>query len=291
MLRPILTVFSALCLIVAGDTAGKLLAGAGFSPFFVAWMRFGIAAIVLLPFSGLDRAEARRLLDPRVLLRAALIVGGISAILTALRTEPIANVFGAFFVSPIVSFALSALVLGERVTPARTALLLIGFAGVLLVVRPGFGMSAGLAFALLAGICHGAYLMTTRWLAPHHRPRFLLISQLVVGAAILTPFGLAAGIPAMTISAAGLIGVSALGSAAGNYLLVIASRTTPASLIAPLVYTQLIAATAAGYLVFGDWPATLALAGLTLILASGLLSFALTRAPVAGATGAGLARP
>ncbi|MGR3838375.1 MAG: EamA/RhaT family transporter, partial [Cognatishimia sp.] len=62
---------------------------------------------------------------------------------------------------------------------------------------------------------------------------------------------------------------SALGSAAGNYLLVLANRRAEASLIAPLVYSQLITATLASVVIFGDLPNGLALIGLGLILISG----------------------
>jgi drug/metabolite transporter (DMT)-like permease len=273
MLRSISIVFFALCLIVAGDTAGKSLTIAGFNPAFVAWLRFLIAALVLLPLSGLKLSEVSALLSWKILLRGALIVAGISCILTALKTEPIANVFGAFFISPIVSFTLSVVLLKEKVTTTRTVLLLIGFVGVLFVVKPGFGGGVGILFALAAGGFHGAYLVATRWLAGAYRPRFLLISQLLLGAVVLSPFGLGLPSPEIDMTAAWLIGISALGSAAGNFMLVIASKTTPASLIAPLIYTQLIAATAAGFLVFGDFPDTPTLFGLALILCSGLLSF------------------
>ena len=108
--------------IVCGDTAGKLLTGAGVQPLFVAWSRFALAALVLAGALGLRVSNLRSLLDWRLVLRAALIVGGIASILTALRTEPIANVFGAFFVGPIVAYAISALFLGERVSWARTVM-------------------------------------------------------------------------------------------------------------------------------------------------------------------------
>lgn len=145
-------VVTAMTCIVAGDTAGKALTAAGAHPFFVAWARFAMAALVLLPFSGLRRAELPQLADWRILMRGALIVGGISSILTALRTEPIADVFGAFFIGPVVSYILAALLLRERVTPLRSLLLAIGFCGVILVVKPGFGAGLGMAFALLAGM-------------------------------------------------------------------------------------------------------------------------------------------
>ncbi|MGR1581869.1 DMT family transporter [Thalassobius sp. S69A] len=275
--KVILLICLATSSIVVGDTAGKVLTSAGISPFFVAWTRFALAAALLLPFAGLTRTELPELLNWRVILRAALIAGGITCILTALRTEPIANVFGAFFIGPIVSYVLSVLLLGERVAAARSVLLLIGFAGVLLVVQPGLNMGTGMVFALLAGTFYGCYLTATRWLAAFYRPRFLLAAQLLIGAIVLSPLGLthlpSGGAPAMWT----LILLSALASAFGNFLLVVVNRTTPATISAPLIYFQLIAAAVLGVLVFADWPDVLSLIGLTVILASGLGGFLLAR--------------
>ncbi|ABL71149.1 DMT family transporter [Paracoccus methylovorus] len=270
LLRLIATVFIAVTCVVIGDTAGKLLTGGGVDPFIVAWSRFLLAALMLLPFSGLTRQELPALLDWRVLLRAGFIVCGICCILTALKTEPIANVFGAFFVGPVVSYVLAILFLGERPSAQRSLLLGLGFAGVMLVVKPGFGSSAGMAFALAAGTFYGAYLVMTRTLAGAFRPRFLLISQLLIGAVVLTPFGLQSDFPVPDMLLLALLLVSAVGSALGNFLLVMASRKAEASLIAPLVYSQLISATALGIVVFGDWPDLVSLAGLVLIAISGL---------------------
>ncbi|KPD12775.1 DMT family transporter [Phaeobacter sp. 11ANDIMAR09] len=271
-LRILGIVVFAMTLIVIGDAAGKLLTAAGFSPIFVAWSRFTVAAVVLLPFSGLTVAELRGFLDWRIYLRALLISAGISCILTALKTEPIANVFGGFFVGPIVAFVLSSLLLKERLDLGRMLLLLVSFAGVLLVVKPGFGMQVGMGFALLAGCFHGSYLVATRWLAGLYRPRFLLISQLIIGALVLFPFCLGSMPQSIDLAGTGLILVSALGSAAGNFLLAVANRTTPANVVAPLVYSQLLAATVIGVLVFGDIPDELALVGLAVIILSGLSS-------------------
>lgn len=272
IIKPVGIVFTALCLIVCGDAAGKMLTSSGVSPFFVAWSRFGIAAILLLPIFGMRLRDLRLTLDWRILLRASFIVGGVCCILTALRTEPMANVFGAFFVGPVISYFLAALVLKEKIAPARTILLLLGFLGVMLVVKPGFGATQGIAFALAAGCLHGAYLVATRWLAGQYKPTFLLISQLLAGAFALLPLGLSTTPPVMSMRDIFLVCSSAIASAAGNYLLVVANKTTPASLIAPLIYTQLIAATAVGYVVFSDWPTTMTLIGLTIVLSSGLLS-------------------
>lgn len=275
--RTVATVVLAMTLIVTGDAAGKALTAAGFSPFFVAWARFAVAAVGFLPFCGLTRSELGALLDWRVILRALLIAAGIACILTALKTEPIANVFGGFFVGPIIAFALSALLLKEPASLSRVLLLLLSFGGVLLVVKPGFGMQSGMGFAVLAGCFHGSFLVATRWLAGRYRPRFLLFSQLAIGAVVLFPFCLG-DLPQsydMTRSSlffTGLVLLSALGSAAGNYLLVRVNRHTPANIVAPLVYSQLLAATVIGFVAFGDLPDGLALLGLVVIILAGLSS-------------------
>lgn len=285
MIRLGLLVFVAVTCVVIGDVAGSLLTRAGVSPLLVAWARFALAAVVLLPLSGLRLAELRAFADWRVLLRGAVIAAGIACIMTALRTEPIADVYGAFFIGPVVSYLLAVLFLGERPRAAQTALLALGFAGVMLVVKPGFGAGVGMIFALGAGCFYGAYLAMTRVVAGAYRPRLLLISQLLVGTALLAPMGLsgAGSAPALDLPLAGLFALSALGSAVGNYLLVLANKRAEASLIAPLVYSQLISAVVLGFVVFGDVPDAAALTGLGLILASGLGSLGLRRAAPAAA--------
>ena len=264
--------FLSMSLIVGGDAAAKLLSSYNFSPYFVAWTRFALAALILVPFSGLSRAELPLLLNKYVLLRGFLIASGICAILTALKTEPIANVFGGFFIGPVISYFLSALLLKETISWQRTALLALSFVGVLLVVKPGFGMTPGMGFAVLAGVLHGSYLVATRSLAQQYRAKFLLTSQLLIGSVILAPFSLTS-IPDMDMNFMGLILISALGSAFGNLLLLVVNRTTPASVVAPLVYSQLLAAMVIGYLVFADWPDGLSFVGLAIILISGVCSF------------------
>lgn len=266
--RMMLSVFAAMTLIVGGDVAAKMLSQVGFSPFLVAWARFALAALILLPFCGVTRPEWRTMLDWRLLLRAGLIAAGISSIVTALQTEALANVFAGFFIGPIVSFLLSAWLLRERVTPLRAILLGVSFVGVLIVVRPGFGMTFGMGMAVLAGCFHGSYLVATRWLAGSFRPRFLLLSQLLIGTIILLP--LAWGpIPDITGDTAMLLVISAMGSAIGNLIIVLVNRTTPAGVVAPLIYSQLVAAAGFGWIFFGEWPDIWVGLGLVVILCAG----------------------
>ena len=273
-MRVVVLVVLAMALIVGGDAAGTVLTRAGVPQGFVAWTRFALAAVIVLPFVGLQRGEVRQFTDLRLWLRAALIAGGIVFILTALRTEPMANVFGGFFVGPIVAYILGALLLKERVTRLRSVLLAVSFAGVLIVVRPGGEMGIGMLFALIAGTFHGSYLVATRWLAGEFRPRFLLWSQLVIGTVLLIPFAWSE-VPPLGPYGLILLILSALGSAGGNLILVIVNRTTPASVVAPLIYSQLVAAMIYGLAVFGDWPDATSLLGLVVIMAAGIASVAI----------------
>ncbi|MEY3003333.1 MAG: hypothetical protein RLZZ491_509 [Pseudomonadota bacterium] len=273
VLRALPLMLVAMSLIPAGDTAGKLLGMAGVAPVFTAWSRFALGAAMILPFV-LHLARPALFADWRIWLRGGLLAGGILSILTALRTEPIANVFGAFFVGPILAYGLSAWLLNEGFSRSRMVLLAIGFLGVLLVVRPGFGMTPGLGFAVLAGVFYGAFLTASRWLSDIAPPGVLLLSQLVVGALVLAPFGLAA-LPVFEPRILALTMGSALGSMLGNLCLILALRRAPASGLAPFVYTQLIAATVLGWAVFGTLPDALTLTGLAVLLVSGLATLAL----------------
>ncbi len=278
-LRAILLMLVAMTLVPTGDTAAKLLINRhGADPFFVAWSRFAIGTLVAAALVVVTAHPPRLGLfrDWRVWLRALLIISAIPCILRALRTEPVADVFGAFFVGPIVSYALSAYGLREQVTLPRTVLLLLGFAGVLLVVRPGFGMNPGILWAVLAGMLYGCYLAANRWLGTLSAPLDLMLTQLVIGSVVLAPFGL----PLLPDAAAPVIGLtlaSGLSSMLGNLLLVAATQYAPASRLAPFVYFQLVAATLLGWAVFDDLPDRMALAGLAVIFAAGIATLGLRR--------------
>lgn len=275
MWHAVLIMFIAMSMIPAGDMAGKLLTGSfGVAPIFVAWSRFAVGALILAP---LVRAPAWALLrDWRIWLRASFLACGVAFIQTALRTEPLANVFAAFFIGPILSYGLSALLLREPVTTLRSVLMVVGFAGVLLVVRPGFGGSAGLGYAVLAGCFYGAFLTASRWLAHTGTALDVSFSQLLISALILTPMGLLS-LPAPSAPILGLTLASATFSMLGNLLLLFAYRQTAATRLAPLIYFQLIAATGLGWAVFGDLPDLLTWLGLALVIGAGLASAAVRR--------------
>jgi drug/metabolite transporter (DMT)-like permease len=263
-------VFTAVTSLVIGDTVGKVLAAQGVAPLIIAWSRFVIGTLVILPFSGLSFKELHALKDWRILLRSAFITGGICCILTALKTEPVANVFGAFYIGPVIAYTLAILFLKEKPSALRSGFLALGFCGVMLVVKPSLGISIGMCFALASGTFYGAFLVMTRTVSGKYRPRLLLMSQLIIGTFIVAPLALTSELPTFTTSVTTLILVSAAGSALGNYLLVVASKMAEASLVAPLMYSQLLPATMLGILVFNEWPDAYSISGLCLIIASGV---------------------
>lgn len=275
-IRAALLMSAGMCFIPVGDTAGKLLGMAGVDPSFIAWSRFALGAVLVWAAMRGRGFEWHVFRDWRYWLRAALISLGVTCILTALRTEPIADVFAAFFVGPILSYFLAAWLLGEAISRARTVLLLMGFCGVLLVVKPSADMSVGTAYALLGGLFYGCFLVATKWLSGRVAPRSLLLSQLIIAAILLAPWGLAS-VPQATGAITALVILSAAASATGNLLYTIATRMADASRLAPLVYVQLVSATVTGIAVFGDWPDGWSLAGLALLLSSGFGAFFLQR--------------
>lgn len=270
MQRAVLIMILAMSLIPAGDSAGKLLTGTyGIAPIFVAWSRFFVGALLVLPF--VPRTAWALLRNWRIWLRAATLAGGITCIQTALQMESIATVFATFFVGPLLSYVLAVIFLREPVTPLRSALVVLGFVGVLIVVRPGMGASMGVLWALAAGGFYGTFLTMSRWLGPLGTPLAMTFTQLFIATLLLMPFGLV-HFPQLSGATAALTATSALCSMLGNLLLLFAYQHAPATRIAPLVYFQLVAAVGLGWLIFGDLPDVWTWTGLVVILGAGLVS-------------------
>jgi drug/metabolite transporter (DMT)-like permease len=269
MQRAVFIMFIAMSLIPAGDTAGKLLSSQlSVAPLFVAWSRFVLGAVLVLPF--MPAGTMRLLRNWRIWVRAAILACGISFMQKALQTTDIATVFAAFFIGPMFSFVLAAIFLKEHVTFMRSTLILLGFAGVLLVVRPG-GAETGVLWAVAAGLAYGTFLTMSRALSHLGVPLSLTFTQLLIAGILLTPFGVSQ-LPPATLTIAGLTFASALCSMLGNLLLLYAYRIAPATKLAPLVYFQLIAAVALGWAVFAELPDTYTWAGLAVIITAGLAS-------------------
>ena len=280
MLKALLIMLVAMSCIPIGDSASKILTSQlDVAPIFVVWTRFLIGGLILLPFTW--RAGLAVWRDWQVWFRALLIAVGISCITRALQLAPLADVFGAFFIGPIVSFVLSVWVLKERVGAIHAVLVVLGFVGVLLIVRPGFEASVGLGWAVLAGCIYGSFLTVSRWLAGKIALGGLMFTQMFGPVLMATPFVIGQ-IPEMTPQIWKLTLISAVGSMVGNCLMLLAYKMHEASKLAPFVYFQLISAVVLGWFIFGELPGIFAITGMALIIVAGCTSAMLqSRWPVA----------
>jgi len=197
----------------------------------------------------------------------------------ALQYLQLAVTSSIYFVVPILIALLAAPLLGEKLDRGRWAAVLAGFAGVLVIVRP---WSAEFHPAMLASIVnailYALFNLMTRRLAAYDSPETIQFLPAVGATIVLAPFALAAWqTPAgwLEWSVLGLLGVC---GGFGHYLLALAHRYAPATVLAPFLYQQVIYMALFGYLVFGDVPAPEVWSGAAIVVASGLYLFARERA-------------
>ncbi len=262
------------------DGSAKWLVGA-VPVIVVVWLRFVthvvLAGIVLFPIRGVSLIKTRHLRWH--LLRALMFVAMTGINFWSLQYLQLTVTSSIFFSVPIMIALASAPLLGEKLDAGRWIAILAGFAGVLVIIRPG---SAEFHPAMLAcvvnAMLYAAFMMMTRRLAAYDSPETIQYLP-AVGAAIgLAPFALAAwespnGWLEWTVAC--LLGV--LG-ACGHYLLALAHRYAPASVIAPFLYQQVIYMALFGYLVFGDVPSPGLWLGAAIVIGSGLYLFHRERA-------------
>ena len=174
------------------------------------------------------------------------------------------------FISPILITILSVPLLGETVGLRRWAAAGTGLAGMLVVVRPGLGgFQPAALFGIGGAFCWAMALVITRKIAISDAAETTVLWSAAIGAAVLSvplPFEAIWPNPRQ-FGLALLLGVLASG---GQWIIILAHRLAPASLLAPFFYTQLIWVTVLGFLVFGNLPDGWTLLGATIIIASGL---------------------
>lgn len=242
------------------------------SPLYVSWARYVVACCVVLPWAL--RAHGRQFL-PRVqlgahLLRTVLLVGGMTCYFIAIASVPLVSAASAYFVGPIIAMLLAVLVLGEVLTARKILALVLGFAGTLIVLQPAAGIEPGLLWALASGVCIACYLVATRHAVQHSTPLQTLAFQCLIGALLLTPQALWTwSVPQwpQLLSFAALGGLSVL----SHMLSITALRHAEASVLAPLVYVELLGTVAVGYFAFREVPGAQVWAGAAAIIAGGLL--------------------
>lgn len=278
-------------LIPVGDAIAKFLSGTTlYSASFLAWARFTLGTCMLLPLA-LHKRKSSKLSGEfyvKQSIRGLLIALTVVTIIKAVSLSPIAEVFGCFFIGPILSVLLSVVVLGERASVAEWCSVIIGFVGVLLVVQPQFlGLDAftntgnaanidrtGLYWALLAGVFYGLFLVATRWAAGIGAPMAQVTMQFATAALLLTPFAMPDLLKYGVVSLPFLVAMS-MSSALANYFSIQALARVKAAALAPVVYMQVVAATLLGMIMFNESLGYVAGLGLVIIVLSGFFRISL----------------
>ena len=257
------------------DAVGKHLVLAGYPAVQVAWARYTVNALFLLPVA-LSRGGRRSLLprrSPLHLLRAALPSVVTALLFVGLGQMPLASASALLFVNPLLTVTLSALFLGERVGARRWGAVALGFAGALVVLRPGAEVFSWASLAPLgAALCFSTNAILNRRLAGEAPPLATTLHYAVAGSAVLLPWSAAGNWRPLDPATMGWLALGAVVGAGCLWLVTTAYERAQASALAPIHFAELAAATAVGWIVFGEVPDAPGVAGIALILAAGLLA-------------------
>ncbi len=203
--------------------------------------------------------------------RAAIHVGSAILIIWALTLLPIATVTAIVFSSPIVVLLFSMRVVGESVSWWRWIAVVVGFAGVLVIVRPGgIAFEWALLVAVAAAFVSGFRDLLTRCLSRTDTSISMLFwaSVLLIVLSLLTiPFGW----KPLTLTASFWFIFNGLLNAGAHFLMIEALRLGDAALVSPFRYTAILWATLTGFLVWHEFPDTPTMLGAAMLIVSGVM--------------------
>jgi drug/metabolite transporter (DMT)-like permease len=177
------------------------------------------------------------------------------------------------FVAPLVTTALSPILLGEKVGIKRWSAVIVGFIGSLVVIRPGFiEFNLATVAALGTGCLYGVYLIITRKLHSTDNPLLTLLLTGVVGVVVSTFF-----VPIVWVNPTNIqwlwLSIMGIFACLGHILLIYSLRYSDASKLAPFGYFEIITNIILGYYVFKDFPDLWTFLGLFIIISSGIYIF------------------
>lgn len=269
----IVLMVAAVSLFSVMDTGTKYLAER-YPSILVTWARFFfnvvVMVVVLGPIFGRRLIRTRR---PRLQLARGIALCASSILfISALPHMRLADASAVTFVTPMLVTLGAVFVFGQKAPPGTWVALVASFIGVLMVIQPGGSTFTWWALLPLAtALCAAAYQLMTSRVAGVDSGTTSLFVAAVVGAALLTgPALLVWEWPRSGFDAALFVGVGAMG-AMSHYLIIRAFEFAPAATLAPYAYLQIVAALLLGLAVFGNFPGPLAIAGILLIIATGVV--------------------
>lgn len=262
-----------LCCLSVLDVLAKDLVLRNSAP-LVNMVRYGVIVCLSLSLMLFKRVpfyvnpSARKWL----LLRGCMLGFVGICFMPALQFMPLGEATALYFLSPLIVVLLAPLLLGEKVHVKQYLAVGVGMIGMLLIVNPGGTLSPiGSALMLVAALCYAMVQLLTRKLTG----RVMSEQQFFYTAAICAPMGLVVLFmywPQVWPDTSDILELLLMGlcGGAGQYLLIYAFKATPASILAPINYFQLVLAVIFGQVVFGHMPDLLSFTGIVLIAAAGL---------------------
>jgi drug/metabolite transporter (DMT)-like permease len=238
----------------------------------VTWVRYLGNLLLLAPFT-LYHHGSKGFLPQRFLaqlFRGLVLVLTTFLFFSAIQTVPITDAQIVFFINPLLVVLIAAIILREKLTLSRVLAVLVGFAGVFLVVRPGFKeFQIETVYAFGAAACFSVFLISTRILSQTESSLVTMFFSALVGTLVL-PLTLDAGwvLPPWS-EFPFLIGVGFF-MTIGHFFFFLALRHLDASLISPLTYFSIFGSTTVGYFWFGDVPTLNSLMGFILVFGAGI---------------------
>ncbi len=266
----ILLMLSAVVLFSCSDATAKYLSGE-LPVFEIVWLRYIAFVLFLVPSALRSGGRIFRSTRPGLqILRGLCMLASSMLFITCLPVLPLADATAIGFVSPLFITALSIPFLGEQVGLRRWAAILVGLIGVLIVVRPGTSafQPAALLPILSALAWAGAIILTRKMSGADGTATTLLFTA--VSAMVLISFVVPFDWVMPSLRQIGLGLVYGAFASGGQWLVVLAYHRAGASVLAPLIYSQLVWAATLGFLIFGAAPDAWTLLGAAVIIASGL---------------------
>lgn len=275
-----LMVLATLCIAALDTTAKYLTDTHGVPVAQVVWMRFAwhvvFSAVFLWPFALRPSLRSEK---PGIqFIRSCLMILTTALNFVALKYLQLDQNIAIFFLMPLLVAALAGPLLGEWVGLHRAVAIFAGFIGVMVVMHPGIGdVHWAMLFTLGATLGYSLFNIATRYLAAYDPPAVTQTYTPLVGVLIMTPPGLLYWQWPDQWWVWLLLASLGFWGGLGHWIIILAHRLAPASVLAPYIYLGLIWMSAFGFVIFDDVPSWWTIGGAAIVILAGLYLLARER--------------